>query len=175
MKCFICTREEFEGDIGSKGTNLVLENLQKMEPALREARIIQLTGFGETFLHPQLGEALDYIYAINPREDLIYFVSNGTLLSEEWGEKLRNGLNYLAISLNAAHPETYKRDMHPYLFRYTRDSAPKAYQGKQFAEDNKRERPCQFEQTVGRIGDFMSALSQQAARRVPLHSGVHRD
>jgi len=175
LKCFICTREEFEGEIGSKGSNLVLENIRKLEPALREAKIIQLTGFGETFLHPQLGEALDYIYAINPREDLIYFVSNGTLLSHAWGEKLDKRLNYLAISLNAARPETYKRDMHPYLFRYTRDSAPKAYQGKQFAEDNKRERPCQFEQTVGRIGDFMSALSQQSARRVSLHYVVHRD
>ena len=175
LKCFICTREEFEGDIGSKGTNLVLENLHKLEPALREAEVIQLTGFGETFLHPQLGEALDYIYSINPREDLIYFISNGTLLSREWGEKLDKRLDYLAISLNAARPETYKKDMHPYLYRYTRDSAPEAYKGKQFSEDNKRERPCQFEQTVERIGDFMSALSQHSARRVSLHYVVHRD
>jgi MoaA/NifB/PqqE/SkfB family radical SAM enzyme len=175
LKCFICTREEFEGEIGSKGSNLVLENLQKMEPALREAEIIQLTGFGETFLHPQLGEALDYIYAINPRENLVYFISNGTLLSRAWGEKLDNRLNYLAISLNAARPETYKLDMHPYLYRYTRDSAPKAYRGKRFAEDKKRERPCPFEQTVGRIGDFMSALGEQSGRRVALHYVVHRD
>ena len=84
-------------------------------------------------------------------------------------------LNNLAISLNAARPDTYKRDMHPYSYRYTRETAPKAYSGKRFAEDDKRERPCQFEQTVGRIGDFMSALSPQSARRVALHYVVHRD
>ena len=133
LKCFICTREEFEGQIGSKGNNLALENLYKMEPALREAEIIQLTGFGETFLHPDLGEALDYIYSINQREDLIYFVSNGTLLTRAWGEKLDKRLNNLAISLNAARPDTYKRDMHPYSYRYTRETAPKAYSGKRFA------------------------------------------
>jgi MoaA/NifB/PqqE/SkfB family radical SAM enzyme len=175
LKCFICTREEFEGGIGSKGNNLPLEHLYGMEASLRDARIIQLTGFGETFLHPQLGEALDYIYSINPRQDLIEFVSNGTLLTRAWGEKLDKRLNNLAISLNAALPETYKRDMYPYLFRYTRESAPEAYRGKQFAEDNSRERPCQFERTVGRIADFMSALSEQSARRVALHYVVHRD
>ena len=175
LKCFICTREEFEGQLGSKGNNLSLENLYSMESSLRDAQIIQLTGFGETFLHPNLGEALDYIYSINPREDLIEFVSNGTLLSRAWGEKLDKRLNNLAISLNAALPETYKRDMYPYLFRYTRESAPKAYRGKQFAEDNNRERPCQFERTVGNIADFMSGLSEQSARRVALHYVVHRD
>ena len=120
LKCFICTREEFEGGIGSKGNNLPLEHLYRMESALRDAQIILLTGFGETFLHPQLGEALDYIYSINPRRDLIEFVSNGTLLTRAWGEKLDKRLNNLAISLNAALPETYKRDMYPYLYRYTR-------------------------------------------------------
>ena len=134
-----------------------------------------MTGFGETFLHPQLGEALDYIYSINPRRDLIEFVSNGTLLTRAWGEKLDKRLNNLAISLNAALPETYKRDMYPYLYRYTRQSAPEAYRGKQFAEDNGRERPCQFERTVGRIADFMSGLGPQSARRVALHYVVHRD
>ena len=111
LKYFICTREELEGQIGSKGNNIALEKLYAMEASLRKAQIIQLTGFGKTFLHPQLGEALDYIYSINPREDLIYFVSNGTLLSRAWGEKLDRCLNNLAISLNAAPPECYKRDM----------------------------------------------------------------
>ena len=80
LKCFIYTREELEGQIGSNGNNLAREKLYAMEASLREAQIIQLTGFGKPFLHPQFGEALDYIYSINPREDLIYFVSNGTLL-----------------------------------------------------------------------------------------------
>ena len=45
-------------------------------------------------------------------------------------------MNNLVISLNAALPEIYKRDMHPYLFRYTCETVPEAYRGKQFAEDN---------------------------------------
>jgi len=45
-------------------------------------------------------------------------------------------VNNLVISLNAALPEIYKRDMHPCLFRYTCETVPEAYRGKQFAEDN---------------------------------------
>ena len=40
LKCFICTREEFEGQLGSKGNNLALENLYGMESSLRDAQII---------------------------------------------------------------------------------------------------------------------------------------
>ncbi len=176
LKCFICTREEFEGASGSIGRNMALKDFYEMEDALAEAEVIQLTGFGETFLHPHLEEALDFIYSINPRKNLIYMVSNGTLLSRKWAEKIGPRLNYLASSLNAARPESYKRDMYPYLFRYTRETAPKAYTGKRFADDkNIREVPCQFERTMGRITEFMSALDGEARRRVGLHYVVHRD
>ncbi len=176
LKCFICTREEFEAGTGNIGRNMALEDFRKMEVPLSHAEVIQLTGFGETFLHPQLEEALDFIYSINPRKNLIYMVSNGTLLSRKWGEKIGPRLNYLAISLNAAHPTSYKRDMYPYLFRYTRETAPEAYTGKRFADDeNIRQVPCQFERTLGRIQEFVDALDDEARRRVGLHFVVHRD
>ncbi len=176
LKCFICTREEYEQGLGNKGSNMPIENVYKMEGPLREAEVIQLAGFGETFLHPQLEEVLDFIYSINPRKNLIYIISNGTLLSKKWAEKLGPRLNYLAISLNAAHPATYKRDMYPYLFRYTRETAPEAYKGKRFADDeNIREVPCQFERTMSRVGEFMDNLDDEARARVGLHYVVHSE
>ncbi|MBT7757162.1 MAG: radical SAM protein, partial [Rhodospirillaceae bacterium] len=176
LKCFICVREEYERNIGSKGHNMPLEDLYKMEAALRDAEIIQLSGFGETLLHPQLEEILHYIYSINPRKNLIYLISNGTLLNAKWAELLGPRLNYLALSLNAAHPETYKRDMYPYLFRYTRETAPEAYAGKRFADDdNIRQVPCQFDRTMSRVGEFMAALDDDARQRVGLHYVVHND
>lgn len=175
LKCFICTREEFEEAAGSKGRNMALEHVKSLEAPIRAAEVIQLSGFGESFLYPQLDEVLNFIYAVNPRDNLIYMISNGTLLSRSWAEKLGTRLNYLAISLNAANPETYKRDMHPYLYRYTRQTAPSAYRGKMFAEDNKRERPNEFAKVVERIADFMSGLPDEARHRVGLHYVVHRD
>jgi MoaA/NifB/PqqE/SkfB family radical SAM enzyme len=169
LKCFICTREEFEVSTDSYGSHMPIEHLYTLENPIRNAEVLQITGFGETFLYPHLEEALDYIYSINPREDLIYMISNGTLLSEKWGRKLDRKLNYLAISLNASNPESYRRDMYPYIYRYTRETAPKAYSGKMFKEDRKRERSCEFERTLDRIRDFMSALSPQSQENVGLH------
>ena len=173
LKCFICTREEFELDRGNRGEHMPLEQFYKLEEPMRHAEVIQLSGFGESFLYPQLDEALDFIYGINPREHLIYMISNGTLLSRHWGERLDGRLNYLAISLNAANPERYRQDMHPYLYHYTRETAPEAYRGKMFAGDSKRERECEFDRVVGRIQDFMSALGPESRRRVGLHYVVH--
>ena len=176
LKCFICVREEYEQGLGNKGGNMALEDFHAMEDALREAEVIQLAGFGETLLHPHLEEALDFIYSINPRKNLIYIISNGTLLSKKWAQKIGPRLNYLAISLKAARPETYKRDMYPYLFRYTRQSAPEAYAGKRFADDdNIRQVPCQFDRTMDHVGEFMAALDEDARRRVGFHYVVHSE
>ena len=173
LKCFICVREEFELDGNGRGQHMPLENLYKLENPIRHAQVIQLSGFGESFLYPHLDEALDFIYAVNERPDLIYMISNGTQLTRKWGERLDGRLNYLAISLNAANPEEYRRDMLPYLYRYTRDTAPEAYRGKQFAEDNERERPCEFTRTLDRIRDFMAGLGEHSRANVGLHYVVH--
>lgn len=173
LKCFICTREEFELDRGNRGQHMPLEDLYKLEEPLRHAEVVQLSGFGETLLYPHLDEALDFVYSVNPRQNLIYLISNGTLLSRHWGERLDGRLNYLAISLNAANPERYREDMYPYLYRYTRETAPEAYRGKQFAEDNRRERESEFERVVGRIQEFMAAMGPESRRRVGLHYVVH--
>ena len=175
LKCFICVREEFEIDTGGRGEHMPLSELHKLEAPIRHAEVIQLSGFGESFLYPHLNEALDYIYETNPRDDLIYMITNGTLLSREWGERLDGRLNYLAISLNAANPDEYRRDMFPYLYRYTRQTAPEAYRGKQFAEDNDRERPCEFDRTVSRIKDFMQGLGEHSRQNVGLHYVVHSE
>lgn len=175
LKCFICTREEFEAESGGRGEHLPQDCLHAMAEPIRHAEIIQLSGFGETFLYPKFEESLRFIYDLNPRDNLIYLISNGTLLSRKWGELLDGRLNYLAISLNAANPQQYREDMHPYLYKYTRETAPAAYRGKRFAEDNDRERPCEFEKVLAAISDFMSALGPESRKRVGLHYVVHAE
>ncbi len=175
LKCFICTREEFENESGGRGEHLPQDCLHAMAEPIRHAEIIQLSGFGESFLYPKLEESLRFIYDLNPRGNLIYMISNGTLLSRKWGELLDGRLNYLAISLNAANPQQYREDMHPYLYKYTRETAPEAYRGKRFAEDNTRERPCEFEKVLAAISDFMSALGPESRKRVGLHYVVHAE
>ncbi|MGH6991652.1 MAG: radical SAM protein [Stellaceae bacterium] len=113
LKCFICWRDEFEEQSQSKGRHIEIDHLRHMESAICAAETISITGFGESFLYPHLHEVLDYIYALNGRDNLIEAISNGTALSYEHGRKLGSRLRQLVVSLNAASDQSYRRDMHP--------------------------------------------------------------
>jgi len=105
LRCFFCRREWFDrGD-------LEFENIFKLQRAIRYARIIQLSMYGEPLLYPRFEDVLSYIYSINDRRDLIHMVTNGTRLSRHVASLLRGHLGGLVISLNAATEETYNRDM----------------------------------------------------------------
>ena len=105
LRCFICRREGF------KGKDVNFANLKKLEQAIKYARTIDLTGWGEPFLYPKFEEVLAYIYSLNPRNDLIQITTNGTRLGEHVARLLSGHLKLLVISLNAATAETYNRDM----------------------------------------------------------------
>jgi MoaA/NifB/PqqE/SkfB family radical SAM enzyme len=172
LKCFICWRDEFEQSRDSKGVHIEFDQLGHMEDAIRHAEMISLTGFGESFLYPRLHEVLDRIYALNPRENLVMLISNGTALSYEHGRKLGSRLRELVISLNAANPAAYQRDMHP-------EANKLDYKGK--ADPRVRLAPLdqaglsQFEKTCGKIREFMRGLEPADRRKVRLHYVVHRD
>lgn len=172
LKCFICSRDEFESSVENKGQHLGFDKLDHMEEAIRHAEMISLTGFGESFLHAQLHEVLDYIYARNARDNLIMLISNGTALSEEHARKLGPRLRELVISLNASNPQAYQRDMHPEVnkldFNGERDPRVRLEKldGKSLS---------QFEKTCGKIRDFMRGLAPEDRKKVRLHYVVHRD
>jgi MoaA/NifB/PqqE/SkfB family radical SAM enzyme len=172
LKCFICWRDEFEQSRDSKGVHFDIAQLHHLEHAIRNAEMISLTGFGESFLHPRLHEALDYIYAVNPRDNLIMLISNGTALSYAHGRKLGSRLRELVISLNAANPEAYLRDMHPQANRldYKGDADPRVRLEKLDAAGL-----SQFEKTCGKIREFLRGLEPADRRKVRLHYVVHRD
>jgi MoaA/NifB/PqqE/SkfB family radical SAM enzyme len=141
LRCFICRREGF------KGEDLKYENLFKLEKAIKYARAIDLTGWGEPFLYPRFEDVLKYIYSLNSGKSLIQITTNGTRLSEHIATLLNGHLKYLIISLNAATSETYDRDMK---------------QGK-------------FEETLSSIRAFLSELEKSEQGKVQLHFVAHTE
>ena len=145
LRCFFCRPEWFpSGD-------LEFENIFKLEKAIKHAKVIQLSSGGEPLLYPKFEDVLGYIYSMNPREDLVHIVTNGTRLSRHVASLVRGHLGSLVISLNAATEETYNRDM-----KYGN-----------------------FSETVSAVRAFMSELDECDGRKVVLsfvaHAGNFRE
>jgi MoaA/NifB/PqqE/SkfB family radical SAM enzyme len=114
-KCFFCPRDEYEKQIGGKGSFIPLESLKRLENVLREVKYFSISSaIGEPLLHPELKEILDWLYAINP-SILLRTVTNGTPLTAAKASWLAGHLDWLSISLNAADGESHMRDMFPHL------------------------------------------------------------
>ncbi|HQP99180.1 MAG TPA: radical SAM protein [bacterium] len=145
LNCFICHRHYYESLIGGKGRFLEIHNLKKLDEAIRHAETIGLTGFGEPFLHPQIDNILEYIYDLNPSDNLISIITNGTLLSAQKARSLNGHLTSFVISLNAACPETYRKE--------TRG---------------------EFEKTFTGINQFLRALDAPSRAKVALHFVAHK-
>jgi len=141
LRCFVCNRE------GHKGEDLRFENIYKLENAIKNARKVDLTGWGECFLYPRFDDVLNYIYSLNPSDNLIFITTNGTRLSEHIAGLLGGHLNSFIISLNAATPETYNRDM----------------------------KNGNFETTLSAVRAFLSGLEQKDRRKVKLHFVAHAE
>jgi len=139
LQCFICRREEFRGE------DLEFENIYKLKKAIARARWVMLRGFGEPLLYPRFDDVLDYIYSLNPRKDLIQITTNGTRLSKQIADLLRGHLHSITISLNAAAPETYNRDM----------------------------KNGKFHKTLNAIQDFFSGLDKKDRGKVTLFFVAH--
>lgn len=133
--CFFCREDDY------KGSSIVFDNVFKLESAIRNARTIDLTGWGEPFLYPRLEDVVSYICSINKTKQLIQVTSNGSLLSEKWGTMLSGRLNRLVVSLNAATADTYAEQMRYKQERFTLESTLaniKAFQSQLTDEDRER-------------------------------------
>lgn len=104
-QCFFCPREH-----NSKYTDLPLERLEALRPAIRDADMVDITGWGEPFMYPHIAEAIRFITAENPR-NCISVTTNGSHLSEDYAELVSKNLHHIVFSLNAATKATYERDM----------------------------------------------------------------
>ena len=101
VRCFFCDRDGFKGDF------LDIEKIYKLENPIKNAETIDLTGWGEPFANPHLPKILDYINLKNKHKRIFCFITNGTILNEDYGRRLKNRLSSLMISLNAANAQDY--------------------------------------------------------------------
>jgi MoaA/NifB/PqqE/SkfB family radical SAM enzyme len=104
-RCFFCTR----GDNAGYGS-VDFEKLLPLAPAIRDASMVDITGWGEPFLYPRMKEVIQFINQHN-RKGCISVTTNGSLLKEEHAKLLSENLHHIVFSLNAASESTYERDM----------------------------------------------------------------
>jgi MoaA/NifB/PqqE/SkfB family radical SAM enzyme len=133
--CFFCRDTDY------KGRTVDWDDLAKLGSAIRHARSIDLTGWGEPFFYPRFEEFLEHIASINPSSQLITVTTNGSFLSEKWGRVLRGKVNRLVISINAGSERTYEDQMRYKNKRFTLSETIhniKAFQAELTEEDRKR-------------------------------------
>jgi len=143
LRCFICLRT-YNNYIGK---DIKFDDLRKIERAIKYAKIINLTGWGEATIYPKFKQTLEHIYSINPNKNLIEIITNGTCLSKEIASLLNGHLYSLTISLNAATEETYNRDM----------------------------KNGNFIKTINNIKIFMNSLNDNEKDKINLHFVAHTE
>lgn len=129
LRCTNCDREGF------KNSDADFENVVKLRNPIKYAKMIDLTGWGEAILYPKYAEVVEYIFSINNKKKLISQTTNGAL-SDKYGDLLKGRLQRLVISLNAATPVTYNREMRGGNFNETISSV-KALLSRLTNEDRK--------------------------------------
>jgi len=139
LRCTICDRTNF------KTSDMDFEDIYKLRNPIRHAKTIDLTGWGEAILYPQYEDVIKYILSINNKKKLIYQTTNGT--SDRYGDLLRGRLQGLVISLNAATPDTYEREM----------------------------KGGNFEKTISSVKSLLSKLTEDDRKAVILHFVAHKN
>ena len=138
LRCTICDREGF------KTADMNFGNVIKLRNPIKYAKMIDLTGWGEAVLYPKYEDVVKFIFSINNRKKLISQTTNGAL-SKKYSELLKGRLRRLVISLNAATPETYNREM----------------------------RGGNFDKTISSVKTFLSRLTNEDRKIAKLHFVAH--
>jgi MoaA/NifB/PqqE/SkfB family radical SAM enzyme len=159
LNCVFCGRENEIKTLrgGDAGGFADLDKIKMLERPLRAAKYLGLSGrIGEPLIYPHLAELLQWVYSINSQIEL-RITTNGTALSRKMADLLRDHIDFLAISLNAASADAYARDMRPVGYRKGMDWTPK------------------WANLIRRITDFIEALPPRDRARVRVIAPVHRD
>lgn len=138
IRCRICPRDNYHG------IDMDFNNIFKLDKVIKHAKTIDLTGWGECFVYPKINEVLNHIYSLRS-DACLQITTNGTLLSADTGRQLHNRIKKMIISLNAATPGTYNRDM-----KYS-----------------------DFNKTIIGIKEFMTTISKEDRKKVSLHFVAH--
>ena len=120
------------------------ENVIKLKDPIKYAKMIDLTGWGEAILYPKYSDIVEYIFSINNKKKLISQTTNGSLC-DRYGDLLKGRLQRFVISLNAATPETYNREM----------------------------KGGDFNKTISSVQTFMSKITSKDRKTVKLHFVAH--
>lgn len=143
--CFFCREADY------KGTSIEFSEIPKLDGAIRQARVIDLTGWGEPFLCADYERIVDHVLRLNDSPQLIQVTTNGSLLSKRWGRTLSGKLHLMVISLNAATPETYAAQMR--------------YKNSQFT----------FDKILKNLREFTPELTDADRERLDIHMVANTD
>jgi MoaA/NifB/PqqE/SkfB family radical SAM enzyme len=143
--CFFCREADY------KGVWVEFREVEKLEKAIRHARVIDLTGWGEPFLYSDFERVVESVLRLNSSPQSIQITSNGSLLTRRWGELLAGHINLFVISLNAATQETHDQQM-----RY-------------------KSKNITFERVLNNLRQFLPALTEEDRKRIDLHMVANSD
>jgi len=108
LRCIHCAVSE-ENNLGNyDARDLSLEVFRKILPIFRRFKpLVQLSGHGETFLHPNFMDMLEEVSQAGCR---VNFQTNGTILTPRNIERVvRAGVESIVISIDAANPELFQK------------------------------------------------------------------
>jgi MoaA/NifB/PqqE/SkfB family radical SAM enzyme len=143
--CFFCREADH------KGTAVEFAEVLKLDSAIRQARVVDLTGWGEPFLWPEFERVVEHILRINASPQLIQVTTNGSLLSKKWGQVLSGKIHLFVISLNAATSATYENQMR--------------YKNAQFT----------FDRILKNLRAFLPMLTDEDRERTDIHMVANTD
>jgi radical SAM protein with 4Fe4S-binding SPASM domain len=104
FKCIMCERHYKELPYSGNGM-MDMKLFRKIMPILGENTSVNLSGYGEAFLHPEYLEMLKLVSKKKVKD--VHAYSNGSTLTEKIALGLvRNGLKRLFLSIHAASNET---------------------------------------------------------------------
>lgn len=129
LRCLTCPKT-YSTEKGAHIRRKVFDSFA--EATFETARSVNLSGFGEPMLSPDF----EYFFQRSVDAGLdVGFITNGTLLTEAWIERLLQARTYIFVSVDAATPETsrimrpqldFKRLVHHlHLWRRLRDQSEK--------------------------------------------------
>ena len=108
LRCIHCAVSE-ENNLGHyQSGDLPIDFFRKLLPMLRESKpVVQLSGHGETLLHPHFMEMLEAVADAGCRPIL---QTNGTLLNARIAERLvQLGVEQVTVSIDGASAEVFDR------------------------------------------------------------------
>lgn len=143
VKCFFCA---YDGRSDKPG-DFDIDKFWKLERAVRHAKYIALSAWGDPLCSPNLYSVLQQIYSWNNSDGLIAIVTNGTMLNTELACLLTGHLADMTVSLNAAKPYTYNRDI----------------------------KGGNWNRTIEAVKSFAYALSDKDKTKINLHFVAHRN